>query len=393
MSTTRTVSSLSPQWNRIQQDAKLDVQTALPDDDSKQEAANVIDKALSQEDDFKDIKRLADTIRDIRAGFMEVAGDLARRNVIRSDQKLSQLSDEWQKYIQRFDEIVQNSLTQATDAVVILKNLCAVFNIVNEGDGEELRQELEDLIETVKEKETKALSFNTDFSVIADKVHIFSERLDAALGHTEERTANVLERERAHLDELRNKLSALNDRLHALAIEVVTAVAGGVGAAVTAIFTLSPSVLISAVGSILWAVPNCVSIYEVRNEREALLKDIALSEQQIKELDGRHHLLDTVENVSVKIKIIANIWQTIRLDLHDIHETLGPSVRKGARLNKFFMGKLKNAQKVYNRLLGLLRTLIRELHSGLVSVAVTAFIYHLYALLLFGIVWDRANER
>lgn len=65
---------------QIKEDATKDVQAALLDGESNEKARNAVIEALkdpeAQKKAYEDVKALATTIRDIRAGFIEVAGDL-----------------------------------------------------------------------------------------------------------------------------------------------------------------------------------------------------------------------------------------------------------------------------------------------------------------------------
>ncbi|KZT05995.1 uncharacterized protein LAESUDRAFT_209398 [Laetiporus sulphureus 93-53] len=395
-----TIITLSSSTDQIEKEAKKDVAAAFPDEASKEKAGQDLSKTLNDPEvkkrAYEDVKSLAKTIREIRAGFVKVAGDFVGFDAAEFKDKngtVIQLGKKWRPYIQRFDDTLQYSLQQATEAVVMMKStsfistvlmtfltllhtagINSVLGAVTPDLGSDLRVELESFMEQLKKKEGQAILVKGKFTQLADDVRIFMKEVDVALDKAEEAIKIDLEKAQNRLSDLKQQLEDLEAKIKALTIATVSEVVAGVGAAAVAIFTLNPVAIFASVGSFIAAIGTGIALAKAKKEKEKCQEEIVKVNKEIEYLQERQELLkkyrksleeskNTISEVSTKIETIANIWNTINLDMHALHTSLHENIADGRPITKFFIAKLGVAKDIYSHLILLLETYVEEVRA------------------------------
>ncbi|KAF7366113.1 hypothetical protein MVEN_00488100 [Mycena venus] len=375
MSTTvTTLASLA----KAREEAKQRVATALPDDQSKAKAADdLVNKLNSPEvkkQAYETVKSLAQTIRNIRTGFISVADALVTfdsKNFKDQDGNVLSLGKEWTPLIKEFDTTLQFSLEQATDAVVMMKTVTAVLGDVAEADGKSLALELTQFMKELGPKEAGALEMKTKFQKLADDVILFNAKIDVALAKADAKIKADLENARTRVTSLSQELEALNEKINVGAGEIIGAIAVGASQAMTALFTLDFSGMMGAVNSIV----NSVTHEAEMKKKAECEQSINLVNQEISDLLARDQDLATVRtrleeskkvvaSVSSQILIIVDIWKTINLDMHSLDQALSSQLKDNPVITKFFLKKLGVAKEIYHHLTLLLETYVEQTNAA-----------------------------
>jgi len=374
---------ISKPADQVLADARKDVQQALPDEASKNAAGDKLSDSLQNDPvvkkkAYEDVKHLATTIRDIRVGFIKVASDLVGFDAAEFKDTKGQvikLGPSWKPYIKQFDDTLQFSLEQATNAVVMMKGINAVLGDVAPPDGTDLKIELEQFMKQLKKKEEEALSVKDKFQQLADDVGLFSAKIDVALAEAAAAIKAAIQKAQDELKTLEKKLADLNEKIKSLGIATITEVATGAVAAGVAIFTLNPVAIFTAISSFIAAIGTGIALKKAMDERSTCLDDIEKKKREIQQLNERDELLKKykekleatkgiVANISSQIAVIANIWQTINLDMHALNEDLNNNIGPDTKITKFFLKKLAVAKEIYQHLILLLETYVEEVHAA-----------------------------
>ncbi|KAJ7729204.1 hypothetical protein B0H16DRAFT_1733338 [Mycena metata] len=347
MSTTvTTLASL----DKVREEAKQRVATALPDAQSKAKAADDLINQLNspevKKQAYKSVRSLAQTIRDIRKGFMSVADALVTfdsKNFLDQHGNILSLGPQWKPLIEEFDTTLQFSLIQATDASVMMKTVTAVLGSVAEADGKDLTIELAQFMADLGPKEAGALNMKTRFQKLADDVILFNVTIDVALKKADEKIKADLENARTRVTSLTQELETWNQKINVGVGEVIGAVAAGAGHAVTALFSLDFSGMMSAFDGI----SNAVSHEAEMQKKAECEQNINLANQEINELLARNEDL-----------------AAINLDMHSLNEALSSQLKGNPVITKFFLKKLSVAKEIYAHLTVLLDTYVEQTNAA-----------------------------
>jgi len=362
-------------------DARREVQAALTSDSDKEAAGKAFSEALQDEgvkkQAYEDVKKLAETIRGIREGFIKVRGDLVGFDAAEFKDKNGQvikLGPKWQPHIQMFDDTLQFSLEQATESVVMMKSIYHVLGDVTPELGPDLKIELEHFMTQLDKKEDDAHLVKDKFQELADNVKLFSSEIDAALDSAMEAIKQDLQRAKDRLKDLENQLRDLESKIKSLGIATITEVATGGAAAVAACITLNPVAIGTALVSLFGAIGTAIALKKAIDDRNTCLGNIDSVNREIVRLNERAELLKKyreslegtktiVGDISEQIAVIGNIWQTINLDMHGLHTDLVNNMSPGAPITGFFFAKIKVAKEIYKHLTLLLETYVEQVRA------------------------------
>ncbi|KAJ7037044.1 hypothetical protein C8F04DRAFT_1093418 [Mycena alexandri] len=363
---------------QAREQARQQVAAALPNDQSKTKAGDDLVKKLNspevKKQAYESVKTLAQTIRNIRGGFISVADALVAfdaKNFKDKDNNVLSLGKEWSPLIKEFDVTLQFSLEQATDAVVLMKTVTAVLGDVTEADGKDLALELNQFMKQLGAKEAGALEMKNRFQQLADDVILFNAKIDVALEKAEAKIKMDLESAKARLSALEKELESWNQKLNVGAGEIISAIAVGAAEVAKSLFTLDFAGMMGAINS----VANAVSHDAELKKRSECEQSIAVVNGEIKELLARDQDLATfrtrladskkvVASVQAQILIIVDIWKTINLDIHSLDQALSAQLKDNPVITKFFLKKLVVAKEIYAHLTLLLETYVEQTNAA-----------------------------
>ncbi|KAJ7017989.1 hypothetical protein C8F04DRAFT_1330313 [Mycena alexandri] len=370
--------------------ARQQVAAALPDDHSKAKAGDDLVKNLNspevKKQAYESVKTLAQTIRNIRGGFISVADALVAfdaKNFRDKDNNVLSLSKEWSPLIKEFDVTLQFSLEQATDAVVLMKSLSFhsstvtdLLGAVTEADGKDLALELNQFMKQLGAKETGALEMKNRFQQLADDVILFNAKIDVALEKAEAKINTDLESAKARLSALEKELESWNQKVEFWRND------GGIDGGIGKLFLLYNPVgaltgVLNPVGALTGLLNPSANAFshEHENKKKAECEhNIAVVNQEIKDLLARDQELgpfrtrlaeskEVVTSVQAQILIIVGIWTTINLDIHALDQALLAQLGDNPVITKFFLKKLAVAKEIYAHLTLLLETYIEQTNT------------------------------
>ncbi|KAI0715873.1 hypothetical protein C8T65DRAFT_828476 [Cerioporus squamosus] len=344
---------------------KIDLQSEAIQDKFKE----AIQSRAVQDTTVHAIKELNSTVHCIRQDFRRIRQDLQsfdNAGYRGKDGDVLQLSPEWDKMHEHFHEILDTSRDNATEAAAFMRQFTvAMLQDVDECDYATLRDELANFTMTLAKKEQNARKAKKDFSQLADDVYLFANRIDLVI---EEADAHI--REEIHATQHRiadlhvrlEQVSSDTNKMAAACLASLATTALGVG---LVIMTLSPDAFVLAITSAAALGHATSQLVKLRREKKDIKQELKTCTENMMQLTDRQDTLcrykaslagtqSDIKELSSKISTFANIWQSLKADLHSFNEQLGQSVNPNARITKIFQKKIASTRELYNTLIFLL---------------------------------------
>ncbi|KAI0770565.1 hypothetical protein C8Q74DRAFT_1369708 [Fomes fomentarius] len=247
----------------------------------------------------------------------------------------------------------------------------SVLETVTPESRDDLLEEIQHFVETLKVKKGLAADLRDQFRSLADNVRLFLDKITLVLEQADAGLQQELKSAQGSIESLSKELDELEKKIKTLTIGTISEVAVGAVAAGVAIFTFNLFAVVTAVSCFVGSIATGVEIDEAKYRKTACQDNLAQAHKNLTEIKGRQALLKqyteeleqvkhTINGVAEQIATIATIWEMIHLDMHRLSENLAKTVSGNAPLTKFFMTKIMGTKAVYAHLHLLLQMYVEE---------------------------------
>ncbi|KAH9887926.1 hypothetical protein C8Q73DRAFT_794375 [Cubamyces lactineus] len=350
------------------------------------EAHTAFDSALEKVDPTHEVRGLKRDIIGIKVLFSKLYHDFekhdreVRRLCMESSGPRSDvgpLAPKWAALRKRFNQLINESQTNAVDAYIVLDQYVAVLTAETlESRGlHDFKSEVGNFLSRIEDKTQEADSIKESFSELAEDVRSFKNDIEEtlfAIQPADKRVHLELEAARQDVQALHERLAQVTKEMTSLGIACIACLSTGALSAGVFLLKLSPQAATAAVSSLLAAVPLGVSAAKSWRETRGLTKEIGERERAITELrkkadalaslkDSLKHSSKSLDNLADKIDAISGIWHTIKTDMLELRSALSLTV--AGEVTSYLKTKLDVARTIYQKLVISLREYAREVHD------------------------------
>ncbi|KAI0330786.1 hypothetical protein GY45DRAFT_1370556 [Cubamyces sp. BRFM 1775] len=357
------VSALSP--------SVLHLMAELTPELNKPQVHSTFESAFQKADPSHEIRRLKSDVKDLTTLFTRIyiqckkndhdAEDLGVRN---GPNPLQPLAPQWAVLRKQFDDLLDQSRKNASDASAVLKQHTNLFTkeILQSCDCDIIKIEVENLLEMINDRADKAKIIEGSFTELSDEVRTFEFKIQDAQKATQSTTKVVyheLETTRGNVRALRDRLTKVTKEMTEMGVACIACLSAGALSTGAFLLNLSPQAATTAVVSVIGAVPLCAGVVKDWWETRGLRKRIQKDEATLSELEKKHdrllgleeslmHSQESLSSLADKIDAISSVWHTIKADMTQLHSELSTVVL--GKVTPLFMQKLTITHEVYRKL-------------------------------------------
>ncbi|KAI0641309.1 hypothetical protein C8Q79DRAFT_989930 [Trametes meyenii] len=338
------------------------------------------DKILS------DIQGLTVSIRDIRESFSKLSKQFNKFDLdsglteaeLVGEGGLTRLGPKWDKFGDRFDELLNLSLKNAADAKAVLD----LHNMVLFPDDapldpssfQAIKDEIQGCIKSIEEDGTKAYEIEKGFTSLAGQIRNFEDEIEATVKERTEVVVAGLKEARQRVGELRDRLSKVKSETASVGLACAACLTAGALSAVLLIFTLSPAAIHLFAAALGGAIPSALNFNAKLQEKKRIKAEIEKCNETIMKLSENHEVLlayqttlggtnANIENIAAKIDSIAGIWHYLKGDLQLLHSQLDKAAGPNFKVTSLFGRKVAMSRKLYGKLSLLLDAYVHGVSS------------------------------
>ncbi|KAI0659987.1 hypothetical protein C8Q70DRAFT_1053786 [Cubamyces menziesii] len=338
------------------------------------QAHAAFDSALDKVDPTHEVQSLKSDIIGVKALFSTILHNFEKhdREVKRlgvgsngSKSDVEPLAPKWAALRKRFNQLINESQTNAVDAYVVLEQYVAILTAeTTESRGlNDIKTEVGNFLSIVDDKTKEATSIKESFVQLAEDVRSFDNDIEDTLFaiQTTETGVNLeLQATRQDVQVLHERLAQVTKEMTDLGIACIACLSTG---------ALSAGANLIDQSSFLAAVPLGVSAAKNWRETRALKKQIRERERTVSKLkekvdalvslkDSLGYSSKSLGSLADKIDAISGVWHLIKTDMYELRSTLSLAVTGGT--TSFFETKLSVTRKIYQKLVVSLQEYARE---------------------------------
>ncbi|KAJ8481183.1 hypothetical protein ONZ51_g6164 [Trametes cubensis] len=335
--------------------------------------------ALQMADPTLEIRRLNYCIHEFKTLLRQLTIDFAKhdRNVQARAYGRQPLKPRWAAFCDQFDGILDESLTNATNASAFLRQYVYAFEeTLQSRDCDNLKTEVENLMIAIDNMTDCSKTIRGSCTDLADNIRTFEDEIGDILRTGQDHAQNVhhdFDTLRADVETLRARLVQVTQEMHDIGVSCIACLSVGALSAGISFFTLSPQTANAVVVSALSTVPHGVEAAkkwkEARNLGRQLREGellISKSERKYSALrvsqDPPEQLRGNFENLASKIDRISGIWHFLKADMYELHSQLS-TVTTG-KITDLFVLKLRITRSVYHKNEATEGVFIRDSYGG-----------------------------